>query len=956
MSDAAVKSAERDEAVVRGRRAIIDRQALQGELERLAEARLANAGLSEAEWRRQVLAALKGAFARGHAEVRRRFEQGAPGDLTLRAQCYLVDQLIRVVYDHVTQRLYPVGNPSAGERLSLVAVGGYGRGELAPFSDLDLPFVLPYKMTPRSEQVVEAILYLLWDIGFKVGHAARSIDECLRQAKADMTVRTGLLEMRPLSGDQALFAELKGRYAAEVQAGSGARFIEAKLAERDLRHRKHGESRYALEPNIKDGKGGLRDLHTLFWITRYLYDLADIAKLVERGVFTRGELRRFDKARNFLVTLRCHLHYLTGRPEERLTFDVQSEIARRMGYTARAGGLAVERFMKHYFLTAKDVGHLTRIFTAALEVEHGRRARFSLLRLTRRRRIDGFRIEADRLCVDGPKAFAEAPVDMLRIFQVAQKHGLDLHPKAQRWITQNLKRIDRSVRDDPVANRIFLNILTAPKDAEMTLRRLNETGVFGRFVPDFGRVVAQMQYNMYHHFTVDEHTIMAIGILHAIEQGRLRDEAPIASEVVHQVLSRRVLFLAVFLHDIAKGRRGDHSEIGAQVAHRLCPRLGLSDEETETVAWLVLHHLAMSDIAFKRDLDDPLTVKSFAELVQSLERLRLLLVLTVADIRAVGPNTWNNWKAVLLRELYWRTEEELSGGLVTEGREVRITQAKETLRAALEDWPAADIDRHLAWGYPSYWLAFDRDTLERHARLIRDAEAGAAPLTVDTRIDRYREVTEVTVYTADHAGLFSRIAGAMAVSGASIDAAKISTLANGMALDVFYVRDVRGGPFDRPARRAKLAAAIEQTLSGRLRPSQELRRRRSPIISRLSVFKVQPRVLIDNKASGDHTVIEVNGRDRPGLLYRLTMALTRLNLMIHKAKISTYGERAIDVFYVQSAIGDKIEDRARLNRIRKRLLETLEEGEATCAPATPAEASKACTELAPGAAPGAAPP
>jgi [protein-PII] uridylyltransferase len=398
--------------------------------------------------------------------------------------------------------------------------------------------------------------------------------------------------------------------------------------------------------------------------------------------------------------------------------------------------------------------------------------------------------------------------------------------------------------------------------------------------------------------------------------------------VVQEVLSRRELYLAVLLHDIAKGRPGDHSEIGAQIAHRLCPRLGCSGEETETVAWLVLHHLAMSDTAFKRDIDDPQTIADFAQRVQSLERLRLLLVLTVADIRAVGPNTWNNWKAVLLRELYWRTEEELSGGLVAEGREARIAQVKETLSLGLADWPAAEIEAHLARGYPAYWLSFDLESLERQARLVRGAEAEAAPLTVDTRVDRYREATEVTVYTADHPGLFSRMAGALAVAGASIDAAKITTLANGMALDVFYVRQAKGGPFDRPAQLARLSTAIEQTLSGRLRPLQELARCRSPIDSRYQVFKVQPRVLIDNKASARHTVIEVNGRDRPGLLYRLTLvALTRLSLMIHSAKISTFGERAVDTFYVQTALATKIEDRAKLTKIRKRLLEVLGEGD-----------------------------
>ena len=908
------------DTLVHRRRAIVDRAALQDELAAVAARRL-----STERAREEILAVLGAALTKGQAEVRRRLEAGVSGTEAARANCFLVDQIVRAVYDHVTQHLYPLANPSKGERLALVAVGGYGRGEMAPHSDVDLLFLLPYKLTPHSEQVIEAVLYPLWDLGFKVGQATRSIDECLRLAKDDFTIRTALLEARFLWGDQALFVDLKQRFQKSLQARTGINFIEAKLAERATRHKRFGNTRYVLEPNIKDGKGGLRDLQTLYWIAKYLYQVDDVSMLVERGVFTRREVQRFDKAHNFLWTLRCHMHYLAERPEERLTFDLQKRIAPRLGYTAHVGTQDVERFMKHYFLVAKDVGDLTRIFCAVLEAEHKRAPRFRLRTLAKRRRVPGFQIEGDRLTVKGPEVFAEKPIEMLRIFLVAQEHGLDIHPHALRWITRNLGKIDKSLREDREANRIFLKMLTSEKDPEVALRRLNEAGVFGRFVPDFGRVVAQMQYNMYHHYTVDEHTIFAIGVLHDIEQGRLKEAAPIATEVVHKVLSRKVLYLAVLLHDIAKGRPGHHSEVGAKIAQRLCPRLGLSAEETETVAWLVLHHLAMSDTAFKRDIDDPRTIETFAGLTQSVERLRLLLVLTVADIRAVGPNTWNSWKAALLRDLYWRTEQVLSGGLATGARDARVNAAKEALEAALEGWPKKDVSAHLARGYPSYWLSFDTETHARHARLVRAAEKSGDPLTVDTRVDRYREATEVTIYTADHAGLFSRIAGAMAVAGASIDAARIFTLKNGMALDGFYVRGAEGGPFDRPKQLARLSVAIEQTLSGRLKPLQELARLRSPIPSRLRVFQVQPRVLIDNKASATHTVIEVNCRDRTGLLYRVTLALTKLQLMIHSVKISTYGERAVDVFYVQNALGEKIENETRLKRIREKLLKVLEQ-------------------------------
>jgi [protein-PII] uridylyltransferase len=919
---------------VRDKRAIVDRRRLQAEL-----ATVAAADLSAKQARARALEVLRAAISHGDDEVRRRFEAGISGTQVVRARCYLIDQVIRAVYDLAAEHWYPLGSPSKGERLALVAIGGYGRGELAPFSDIDLLFLLPYKITPRSEQVIEAVLYLLWDLGLKVGHAVRSVDDCLRQAKADMTIRTTLLEKRFLWGDQRLYFELKRRFDHAIRGGSAnAEFLEAKLAERRRRHDRLGGSRYVLEPNIKDGKGGLRDLHTLFWIAKHLYRVGDIAELVERGVLTRRELRRFEKAQNFLWTLRCNLHYLSGRAEERLTFVLQKEVAPRMGYRAHAGTSDIERLMKHYFLTAKEVGGLTRIFCATLEADQSRWPRLRLAALGRRRRIEGFPLDGERLTVRGPEVFEGDPVEMLRIFRVAQAQDLDIHPKALHWITRNLKRIDQRVRDDPRANRIFMDILTSEKNPETALRRLNEAGVFGRFMRDFGRVVAQMQYDMYHHYTVDEHTIFAIGILHAIEQGRLAEEAPIATEVVHKVLSRRVLYPAVLLHDIAKGRGGDHSTLGARIAQKICPRLGLSPEETETVAWLVRHHLAMSNTAFKRNIDDHKTLRDFADLVQSMERLRLLLVLTVADIRAVGPKTWTSWKAALLRDLYWRTEELLDGGLSAEGRKNRVKATKENLAEALADWSKKDIRTHLARGYPGYWLSFDGDTLERHARLVREAEAGRQTLSIDTRTDRYREVTEVTVYTPDHAGLFSQIAGALAVAGATIDAAKICTLANGMALDVFYVRDAVGSPLDRPDRLARLSSALERAVSGRLRPMQELAARASPIPSRTAVFEVEPRVLVDNKASAAHTLIEVNGRDRPGLLYQLTLALTKLNLTIRSAIISTYGERVVDVFYLQDALGAKIESEARLARIRKRLLEVLEE--------VPSKAKKAPTRRA----------
>src|SRR6266566_2647740 len=902
-------------------RDIIDRRALADEL-----AQTIAAAKAPALDRGVLLPPLKTALARGRDEIQRRFEAEGHAPRTVREQCFLIDQLIRVLYDLVTETVYPMPNPTAGEKLAIVAVGGYGRGEMAPHSDIDLLFLLPYKQTPHTEQVVEYLLYLLWDLGLKVGQATRSVADCLRYAKADMTIRTALLEARYIWGEQVLYNDLKQRFESEILRGTEAQFVEAKLAERDARHVRVGDSRYQLEPNIKEGKGGLRDLHTLFWIAKYIYRIDDVGKLVELGVLSAEESTRFERAQSFLWTVRCHLHYLAERAEQRLTFDMQTEIGARMGYTDHAGSRGVERFMKHYFLVAKDVGDLTRIFCAILEIDQKGKRRLAWLRWgPTRRRLDGFGVDGDRLTIPSEDFFAKDPVALLRLFHIAQEHDLDIQPRALRAVTQSLRLIDARLREDPEANRLFLEILTAKKNPEIALRRMNEAGVFGKFIPDFGRVVAQMQYDMYHVYTVDEHTLFAIGILHQIETGQLKAELPVASAIMPTVVSRRALYVATLLHDIAKGRGGDHSQLGEKIALKLGPRLGLSDEETETVAWLVRWHLLMSSAAFKLDISDPQTIQNFVDRVQSPERLKLLLVLTAADIRAVGPKVWNGWKAALLRELYHSALDVISGGLTVEGRDSRIAAAQAAARELLPDFTDADFATFTNRGYPFYWLSLDAETHARHARLMREADASGSPLTVDKRIDAGRAVTELTLYTADHPGLFSRIAGALAVSGANIVDAKIMTMSNGMALDTLWVQDQEGGPFDRPDKLAKLAFTFENVLTGDLKPHIELER--APAFpSRTRVFTVPPRVLIDNNASRSHTVIEVNGRDRPGLLYEVTRELTRLNLQVSSAKISTYGEKVVDVFYVKNLFGHKVEHPAKLADIQRTLEVVLAKG------------------------------
>jgi len=899
-------------------RGIIDRKALMASLEAIE----GEAGEID---RGRVLDVFKQVLAAGSTEVRRRFEDdGATGMQTVRAQSFLIDQLIRTLFDFSASRVFPTANPAPGDVISIVATGGYGRGELAPFSDIDLMFLLNPKSTPRTTQIIEYMLYILWDLGLKVGHATRTVNEVVKLSKEDLTIRTSLLEARWLWGDEVLFKHFKDKFTGDVMVGSGAAFVTAKLAERDERHERMGDTRYVLEPNIKEGKGGLRDLQTLYWIAKYIYLVDDVSGLVEKNVLTRRDAGRFAKAANFLWTVRCHLHYLAARPEERLVFNIQDDLAKRMAYADRPGARGVERFMKHYFLVAKDVGDLTRILCAVLEAQQ-KKQHFRLPSLSfMRRNIDGFTVDGDRIGVDGPDAFKREPLKMLTLFAEAQRHGLDIHPEVLRLVTQNLRLINGALRSDETANTVFLDMLTSKKDPRTTLNRMSEAGVLGRFIPEFGRVVAQMQYDMYHVYTVDEHTIRAIGILSRIEAGELKDDHPVASSVIREVQSRRVLYLAVLLHDIAKGRGGDHSELGAGMAERLCPRFGLSDWETETVAWLVRHHLLMSRSAFKREIEDSQTIDDFVEIVQSPERLRLLLILTVADIRAVGPGVWNGWKATLLRELYYRAQEVMAGGVSGARRKERVETAKDAFRGALSGWPDEDVEAYLALGYDDYWLGYDTNSHVRHAEIVRKSTDENLDIHIVTEIDHENDATEVIIHTHDHPGVFQRIAAAMALSSATIVDARIATMADGMALDTFRIQDAGGGAFAASANLARLKDRIEGALQGRIDAGKELARMRDKAMpSRTRVFKVPPRVLIDNTVSAKHTVIELNGRDRLGFLSDITKALTDNGLQIASAHIATYGERVVDVFYVKDVFGLKIGHESKVEAVRSALLDAI---------------------------------
>jgi len=873
---------------------------------------------------------LKPLVSGAHAMAKKQLEHDGDGRACAAGLSDFQDALIRLICEFTTQHIYRAQNPSKAERMAVVAQGGYGRGLLAPGSDIDLLFLLPYKQTAWGESVAEYMLYLLWDLGFKVGHATRTIGQCVRLGLADMTIRTALLDARLILGDEQLFANFLHRFRREVLYLDARTFIEAKLAEQNARHSRTGASRYLVEPNIKEGTGGLRDLHTLHWLAKHLYPDKAEEEFVEAGVFTPNEHRSFRRCEFFLWTVRCHLHFLTGRPEERLSFDLQRAMADRLGYRGHAGLSGVERFMKHYFLIAKEVGQLTRIVCTALELKQLKSvpsldailAPFSWRRRAKLRRTSNFRIENGRIATVDKDAFAKDPVNFIRLFVVADENQAAFSPQVLRQIRANFRLIDDNLRHSPTANRLFMKLLTDARDPEAALRKMNEAGVLGRFFTEFGRVVSMIQFNMYHHFTVDEHLIRTIGFLSGIERGQHAIDHPVSSEIVRTIDNRRALYVAAFLHDIAKGRDEDHSIAGARIARELGPRLGLTASETETATWLVEHHLTMSLFAQSRDLNDPKTIRDFAEIVQSRERLKLLMILTVADIRAVGPGVWTGWKGQLLRTLYFETEPLLGGGHTELTRTERATRTQNALRERLAGWPQDELERFIERHYPAYWLRTDLDVIAEHAKLVRDAEAQDRVVVIHISTDAFRGVTELNLLAPNHPRLLAMVAGACTGAGANIVDAQISTTRDGMALDTIHLEREFDHAEDEERRARKIGVSIERMLKGETRAIDLIRSKKKPK-SRLAAFTVEPQVVIDNTLSDALTVIEINGLDRPGLLYDVTREISDLNLDISSAHIATFGEKAVDVFYVTDLTGKKITSSSREMLVRERLTKVL---------------------------------
>ncbi len=864
--------------------------------------------------RGQLLELLKSTRQKALDDAYEKFERGRLGGIeTARLIANIHDRIIKALFDFTTQ--FVIDKPKAKTpTLSICGVGGYGRGEMAPGSDLDLLFLVPDKKgQDYAEKVTEYMLYMLWDMGLKVGQSIRTIEQNMQMAKADQTILTALLDLRHICGDKALSEKLFLKFRKDITKGKGRAFIAAKLEERDIRHDREGNSRYVIEPNIKEGKGGLRDLHVLYWIARYLdadgkiTDAQKPSNYVDMGLFDKVAAQRFERAADFLWRARIHLHLAAGRPTETLSFDLQTALARKMGYASGQVEVAVEGFMREYFRNAREVGALTRIACAKLEAEKSirlPRGLDSFLPNSRRKLKEAeFILDHGRLMFTDPMQIREHPSLILKLFEVAGRRNLDIHPDALSALDFRRNLIDNEFRKDPINAEIFTNILLKSKVPYATLKIMNESGVLGRYLQEFGGIVARTQFNMYHAYTVDEHTLRLVDHFNNIEYGELEDQLPLLTGIVKNFShdQRLSLYLACLLHDTGKGK-GDQCIEGAQLSRRACRRMDMSMEIKDAVSWLVRRHLDMSETAQRRDISDPETIAEFGTMVGSVSRLQMLYALTVVDMRSVGPGVWNDWKKSLLRDLYLATEAFLEGKEDLEPA-AKAAAAQQQVEEHLTEEMVGRIEPITMELSNAYWRGFTITSLVRHARFFDSVAGAGLDVGVHTRVHKPEDITELWILARDRMGLFADLAGTIAACGAQIIGARLHTGDNNRVMDVFYLQNTEGLAFGRVNAHVldNLRQRITDVITGKM---VEIRVPPSKISRRAAAIPISPALrFIEKGVRETQTIIEIEGRDRPGLLFGLANTMLQQDINVHSAHIEVVGNRAIDAFYVSGPDG-----------------------------------------------------
>ena len=877
------------------------------------------------EKRPLYLAASKHFLNHYRAEIKKRHHAGASGEWVVEKITSMSDTLIVKLFSCITGDM--IEPHKAGEQLALVAIGGYGRGELNPNSDIDLMFLHSGKSPQRTEDIAQKLLYFLWDMRLDVGYSVRTLLDCQEMASSDMTVKTALLDSRFLIGSRPLFTNYQKMLLTQILAKGSDAFIREKVEEMKKRREKYGSSVYLLEPNIKEGEGALRDLHTALWVVKIKYKITQPRELIMKGVMSEEELAAFNESLGYLWRIRNELHYLAGRKNDQLTFDAQIKLARFFGYADKGKSLAVEEFMRDYYLHATKVEHFSSsLISRCIMREEGTR---KLLGYFIRRPVgEGFYVIRGELVIPDESIIEQEPARLMKIFEYAQKHGVSLNIKVKSLIRSRLDLVHDKFRRNREVNTSFFNILRSEKGVAETLRLMHHLEFLIRFIPEFERIYCKVQHDLYHIYTVDVHSIFAVEEIVRLRQGEYRKELPLLTQLANEVDKRELLLLAVMLHDIGKGEGGGHADIGASLIPTIARRMGLSREDSERLEFLVKHHILMAHIAQRRDLHDEKMIIQFARQMGKSENLKMLYLLTFADIKGVGPDVWTEWKALLLQELYEKAFKVLErGDFKLEASSERVKKVKRKVIDILGDEsPVAQVKEELKAMTTRHLLSNHPAVLAEHVRILLSLGENNIVMRVVHEIEK--GYSSFTICTLDVPGLFSKITGVMAANGVNILGAQIHTSSNGKALDILQVNSPQGFVITDDNRWHRVQEDMRQVLEGKVRIATLVEKRHRPT---LLIEKPKPkfptRVEIDNEVSEDYTVIDIYTHDKVGLLYRITSTLTELGLYIGVSKISTKVDQVADVFYVRDIFAHKVTSPEKLAEIRVRLLKAIDEQE-----------------------------
>ncbi len=828
-------------------------------------------------------------------------------------QAWLVDELLMRAW----QRHLPLAPKRTA--VALIAVGGYGRGELHPASDVDIMLLLKRGDGTKIGAFAEPFLRFLWDMGLEIGHSVRSLKDCVQEAKKDVTVATNLMETRLLAGDAPLFRKMR-KLTGASKIWDSKKFFEAKRNEQRARHARFEDTAYNLEPNIKEGPGGLRDIQTISWVTQRHFGTQSLHELVEREFLSEAEYRTLVRGRDLLWQVRCGLHHLAGRREERVLFDHQRALAKLFGYRDREGALAVEQFMKRYYRTIKDLSLLNEILLQHFDEAILKRGRAKIVPINRR-----FQSHNGFLEVRNMRVFERTSFALLELFQIMQTHPELKGVRADtiRLVRANLDRINAAFRRDLACRSLFMEILRAPSGITHELRRMNAYGVLGRYIPAFGRVVGQMQHDLFHVYTVDSHTLFVVRNLRRFMIPKFNHEFPLASNIIQSLVKPERLYLGGLFHDIAKGRGGDHSILGQQEAESFCQLHQMSEYDTRFVSWLVRHHLAMSNTAQREDIFDAEVVRRFALLVGDKEHLDNIYLLTVADMRGTSPKVWNVWKGRLLSMLYHATLHELRRGVAQPiDLDARVTDLHNEVLERLSDREIASalIEEHWRRMDTDYFLRHDAESLAWHTEVIVTTPQSALPL-VAVRHHPEAGGTEILTYTQDRKGLFVDLTAGIDRLNLSVWDARIHTTRYGFALDTFVVLDQANQPITDEAGLEKIQAVMREQL---LNPRPGRDPQHAYVSRTLKHFPIETSVTFGLSPNGQTTVMEVTAQDRPGLLYQVALALATCKVMLVTAKVATFGERAEDIFFILTPDGDLVSDLALQATIKKEIVQRLD--------------------------------